>query len=492
MATKAEIHMPTNAQGVEVKKHHEQQQPGTDNTSHTNGDTCATRNDENAIANLKREEIVLIVPSPNPEEGYLIYSLIEKPSSPSSSSPSEKASSSENKTPFSLINTPYHATQLPEDLSPFLVSEGGPPLHLRSSSDPRGRTVHVVVSTHSGLKLASAFYSAVLSPLLEVLGLSVTSPSSSPSTTSNGQYNLTTTQSASSVKEFASSLSPSHPSTVLLLSGDGGVVDLINSFPVPNPPVTLALLPLGTANALFNSLHKNDSSASSSSSLVLALRTLFAGHAQQLPTFRASFSPGSTVVNGGDKVDHLRGAIVASHGFHASLVYESDTPEYRVHGSKRFGMAASELLKLSHAYDCSVSVRRPGSDGLVPLRPNDKFNYVLITLVSNLEKTFTISPDTKPLDGKLRLVYFGDVGGERTMDIMKGAYAEGKHVGMEDVGYEEVEEVRIEVKDGDERWRKVCVDGTIISLGEGGWMSVGMGDRTLAEGQGEGLSVLVG
>lgn len=33
--------------------------------------------------------------------------------------------------------------------------------------------------------------------------------------------------------------------------------------------------------------------------------------------------------------------------------------------------------------------------------------YVLATLVSNLERTFTISPDSNSLDGKLRLVRFG-------------------------------------------------------------------------------------
>ncbi len=44
-------------------------------------------------------------------------------------------------------------------------------------------------------------------------------------------------------------------------------------------------------------------------------------------------------------IDHLLGAIVASYGFHASLVWESDTPEYRKHGAKRFGMAAHGAAK---------------------------------------------------------------------------------------------------------------------------------------------------
>ncbi len=86
------------------------------------------------------------------------------------------------------------------------------------------------------------------------------------------------------------------------------------------------------------------------SSLVLGLRTLFRGTAAPLPTFRATFSPGSRLVSYDSPsdpaaVDHLLGAIVASYGFHAQLVWESDTPEYRRHGDKRFGMVAQELAQ---------------------------------------------------------------------------------------------------------------------------------------------------
>jgi hypothetical protein len=97
-----------------------------------------------------------------------------------------------------------------------------------------------------------------------------------------------------------------------------------------------------------------------------------------------------------------------------------------------------------------------------------------MSLVSNLEKAFTISPASKPLDAQLRVVHFGPLGGEGTMDIMKGAYENGKHVEMKEVGYESVDGVRIDFRETGEswKWRRCCVDGLIVGVGEGGFMDV--------------------
>jgi hypothetical protein len=179
-------------------------------------------------------------------------------------------------------------------------------------------------------------------------------------------------------------------------------------------------------------------------------------------------------------VRYLFGAVVASYGFHSQLVWESDTPDYRRHGDKRFDMAAQALLKESHAYHAAVEVKyRPHQE--FSKLGRDRFNYILATMVSDLQQNFTISPASRPLDGQLRLVHFGDVGGERTLEIMRGAYNNGAHVGMtwtggdgekDRVGYEVVEEVKATILEEDARWRKVCVDGTIVEIGQGGWMAV--------------------
>lgn len=237
----------------------------------------------------------------------------------------------------------------------------------------------------------------------------------------------------------------------------------------------LSQLPLGTGNALFHSLHKPSDLPSI---YIQGLRTLLHGIPKSLPIFSAKFSPGARLLTDEARVaspltnDTLYGAVVASHGLHATLVADSDTTEYRKHGAARFGLVAKDLLhpedgSRPHPYKANVFL-----DGKAIERK--EHGYVLASLVSNLEKTFTISPASKPLDGKLRVLHFGALDGDETMEIMMGGYADGKHVHMKAVGYQIVERIRIEFEESGDtwRWRRCCVDGLIVGVEEGGWMQV--------------------
>ncbi|SPJ73450.1 uncharacterized protein FTOL_03180 [Fusarium torulosum] len=398
-------------------------------------------------------------------------------------------------------DAPFHlsilkAEEVPSEL--HSITMAGLPPHLQhGSTNDHGVTnqVDVIVSLKSGVGLASKFWEDVLCPLWK----SFTDGGSGESS-----YRLIQTKSPETIQDYAQHLWTSDERaktrTIVLLSGDGGVVDLLNGSKGDERseiPPTIALFPLGTGNALFHSTHKPLYTEPGPMPLVLALRTLLHGVSADLPVFRASFSPGSHIVKFTDKskdtsstndpdqlqkeetsITHLQGAIVASYGFHASIVYESDTPEYRVHGDKRFRMVAEGLLKESHPYAAKISIRRRGSTAFEDI-PRETHAYVLTSLVSNLERKFTISPATRPLQSQLRLVHFGPIGGERTMSVMMKAYDEGSHVGMdwpdgEQVGYEEVDEVRVSVLEEDERWRKVCIDGTIVEIPKGGSMSIKM------------------
>lgn len=372
--------------------------------------------------------------------------------------------------------------RIPAGLEDLVVKEC--PVHLRPS-----RPVHVVVSSKSGTGLAPAAWESVVRPLLELLqGLE--GAGSAPG------FEVHVTQSESSVKEFARGLGDSDGQpTVILLSGDGGTSDLLNARNPESPSPAVAILPFGTGNALFHSLHKPLYSPAGPIPLVHGLRTLWKGTPSPLPAFSAHFPPGSKLARAGDdpdaweSVDELLGAVVFSHGFHASLIWESDTPRYREHGAARFGMVAAELLRESHPYEVEISVRAPGEGGFRALQRVDgeegsdgdvkTVGYVLAAMVSNLEQTFAISPESAPLDGKLRAVHFGAVGGERTMEIMKAAYDGGKHVGMPDVGYEEVDGLEVSSLEDDARWRKVCVDGTIVEVPKGGKVSLKRADSSV-------------
>jgi diacylglycerol kinase family enzyme len=339
------------------------------------------------------------------------------------------------------------------------------------------RETHVVLSTGSGHKHAAAFYKDVVSPILDLV-----QPGGLKDTKKH------TTQSETSILELTRDVffpvaNRGLPIRIILASGDGGIVDLVNGLSAePHSTIYVApevvLLPLGTANALYHSINAGVSNT-------WGLSALSSTTTKPLPTFTATFSPGARLLANEARREEelpkdsegrhvLYGAVVLSWGMHASLVADSDTAEYRKFGIDRFKMAAKEALypgdgSLPHPYHGKVSVLK--SDEWVAL-PDDQHLYVLSTLVSNLELPFCISPATKPLDGSMHLVHFGPTSGDEAMRIMGLAYQGGKHVDDDMVRYEGIDGLRIELAEEEGRWRRVCVDGKIIRVEKGGWIEV--------------------
>ena len=181
-----------------------------------------------------------------------------------------------------------------------------------------------------------------------------------------------------------------------------------------------------------------------------------------------------------DGTVRIYGCVVFSWGLHASLVALSDTEEMRKHGSERFKMAAGALLKEDHIYRGSVKYRSGRGEEWEEFKQKTgeagQHKYILTSMVSNLEETFCISPDSKPMDGSLRLVAIGNEPADGIMTAMTLAYQEGKHVSDEKtkdlVTYQIVDAVRIEFEEEDEKWRQVCIDGKIVAIEKGGWVEV--------------------
>jgi len=329
-----------------------------------------------------------------------------------------------------------------------------------------------VISVLAGHHKAQGYYDETLKPLLDEHGVSYTThTTTSAKTIIDLTRNLFVVNATQGVKQ-----------TIILLSGDGGMVDIINTLTSvlyrtnddSRPPSiffkpVIVLIPMGTANAL----------AWSSKVAQDPLGTMMGGSARSLPTFQARFSPGAKlVVNEGRDREALGqdgdesityGAVVFSWGLHASLVAMSDTAEYRKHGLDRFKMAAGKLLEESHQYRGKVKWRKAADAEWTSL-PSSAHSYILASMVSNLEEHFQISPATKPLDGSLRLVAIGPEPASEIMRILGLAYQSGKHVADPQVTYEEVEALRIEFDEEDEEWRMICVDGKIIAVSQGGWV----------------------
>ncbi|KAI9721008.1 MAG: hypothetical protein M1812_002487 [Candelaria pacifica] len=421
--------------------------------------------------------------------------------------------------------------------------------------------LHVIISTRAGTGLASSFFESVLQPLLESIGRSQTSYTVHPTESAETISSLTES-------EFLPLAQKGFKQTIILLTGDGGIADIINGLlsvplkleqpPPPGPTTitnpeaefhiqststtttsnnnntnftkpTIILLPFGTGNALSNSLSPNPSPNS-------PLLHLLRGTPHPLPLFKATFSPGAKKITpgssninsssrGGNQETNspptnssthdsnptptdtantnttTYGAVVFSWGFHATLVSDSDTELYRQHGSKRFQMAAKELLFPSdgsetHQYKAKISlIKKPPSssssqtntvnatekdfveeNSISPLERPSHF-YILATLVSHLEKDLTISPLSKPLDSLLRIIHFAPLSSpSEVMRIMSLAYQGGKHIEEDCVAYEDIEGLKIDFdfRDGETeaRWRRVCVDGGIWEVERGGWVDV--------------------
>jgi len=344
-------------------------------------------------------------------------------------------------------------------------------------------TTHIVISTNSGTGLATSFHETLLVPFLSLLNLS-----------QHKHYLVHSTTSAQTITELTRNLflptaNSGLAQRIILLSGDGGVTDIVNALMLGKRRDTyraplLVLLPLGTGNALAHSARLSWDGTE-------GLSAMARGVGRELPLMRVEFSPGTKVVHAGveEEIEGkteaglplVFGAVVTSWGLHASLVADSDSVEYRKFGVERFQRAAKENLfpadgSEPHAYKARVSLKRSGGavdEGWVDVGKG-KYSYVLATLVSNFESSFVISPDSKPLDGRLRVVHIGHFGGEEVMRIMNLAYQGGKHVQDGAVGYEEVEGIRIDFSgtEKDSRWRRICVDGNIFKVEVDGWVEV--------------------
>ncbi|KFX95857.1 hypothetical protein O988_05593, partial [Pseudogymnoascus sp. VKM F-3808] len=120
--------------------------------------------------------------------------------------------------------------------------------------------IYVVISSKSGTGKAAAFFKDVLQPVLKAHGLG------------ESGYQVVRTTSHETITELAETklrdkASKGVRQTVILLSGDGGVVELLNGLigaeasSVYKRPA-IAIFPFGTGNALFHSTNRQPANPS--------------------------------------------------------------------------------------------------------------------------------------------------------------------------------------------------------------------------------------
>lgn len=409
------------------------------------------------------KDIVCVVPRSDHQRGYTVLSL-------------ERSDDEGDKACERLVKIDIQS--LPEGLLSFFVES---PPHL-SREEP----VQVVISTRSGTGTAKRVFQNIIEPFFRHLAV---------------EYQVHETQSAQTIIELSRSqilerACAGIAQTVVLLSGDGGLIDIVDAFYRSNRQVRvapdIAMIPCGTGNAMASSIGFRAGPAS-------GLNGLIRGQPSPISVFAANLSRDSQLVidegrqrapiDGQSNVPFhtIYGAVVASWGLHAALVADSDTAEYRKFGSERFKLAAKELLFPSdgtepHRFQgkISLSTKKTQAQNLVQETLQEtEHMYVLATLVPRLEKDFVISPDSDAFDGCMRLLRFGPMSGEDAMRLMTLAYQGGRHVLEKVVTYTEVERVRIDFQESHERWRRVCIDGQIVAVEKGGWMEIRKEPRRL-------------
>ena len=132
-------------------------------------------------------------------------------------------------------------------------------------------------------------------------------------------------------------------------------------------------------------------------------------------------------------------------------------------------VAARQLLSpRPHIYNGKLLIDNSPAQG-------SHHTYLLIAHVSHLEPTFPIAPQQSPLSSTVSIMHIGPISGEELMDIMSTVYDNSRHLKMEQVGFaQEVSNVQFEVDEKEERWRRICIDGKIISLENGARINLQM------------------
>lgn len=268
------------------------------------------------------------------------------------------------------------------------------------------------------------------------------------------------TKSATSISELALSLKD-HKVSIIFISGDTSINEFINSLnDSEKGEIAIFPIPGGTGNSLSLSLNITNP-------LDAIIRLFSAGTTLPLNLYEVDFPQGShyLIANelGSPVPSHLKFLVVLSWGFHASLVADSDTPELRKHGIKRFQLAAHQNLSRDQKYE--------GDFYINDVELNGPFAYWLVTASQRFEPTFEISPKGDILKDELYVVTFNTQNTQYyIMDIMKEVYDKGSHIKNPNVVYKKLDKNdKIQLKTKNSKpliQRRFCVDGSIIALPE--------------------------
>ncbi|KAH9946412.1 ATP-NAD kinase-like domain-containing protein [Epithele typhae] len=382
--------------------------------------------------------------------------------------------------------------------------------------------VLVVYNPVCGDRSAQAFFDAHVLPLLAQHGVAPAKVATTESPGHVGQL----------LVDFLAAADPAAPLSVVLGSGDGTLHELINVLHKSAggsalPRINVALVPCGTANALYAALFPPSPDDDPVQYRLRSVQQLLAPAPRTIPLNLAvaDIAPGPVATPGVPRGARQAAisAVVASTALHAAILHDSEALRATDPSMERFKTAARQNVTRWYAAHVKlyprdgagvVEVYDPATGTFVPHEESSEdepivdvggpFAYFLSTVnVDRLEPAFRITPRGKDVLGEkttaaLDLVMirpFRDPSvdmdseevraafAQKQMTVVGGAYQDGKHIDMrydddgkivsEGTGPTVVEYIRCgrwvwEPDDIDERAHFVCTDGDILLIPKGG------------------------
>lgn len=327
------------------------------------------------------------------------------------------------------------------------------------------------------------------------------------------------------ISDYRSGSSESGYPNVILVGGDGTTHEFLNGFytiPLTDsayPTINLAIVPAGTANALFSSMYPKlwtqeaqqvAASAMSVDLLPEDVRRIMLKSVHALVSSAKSrlLPLMLNEINTSGEVKTLLSHLVTSHALHAAILHDADTPEMRAKhaGIERFKAAAQlnatrwthgqlSLHPLPSSWGAAVLRYLPVHKTFSPVSREEvqlegPFLYLNAMTTDRLEAAFVPAPLSSAFRQDGILPHAIDVvairpkrdqtlkGGEqeaavqfakeRLGEITAGMYDGGKHVDLSYEGGDPVVEYYrclgytfVPKKGGEEKARLVCTDGFI-------------------------------
>lgn len=347
-----------------------------------------------------------------------------------------------DKTPAANVN--YKLLNKPDgEKNQLIVRKNDLPKHLQPEVE-----ITVIDSIMSGTGRENrAFYKEILKPIFEELNI---------------KHTLLETTSPDSITDFAKSIDLAKEQTVIILSGDTSVMELVNGLPVEKTGtknnVNLVLIPLGTGNAL--------ASSAGLLSEAIAVQKIFSIESSPLPLYEVEFPEGSYAPLLEDKPIHkLLFSIVVSWGSHAQMVYHADSPELKKLGTERFKVAAGQIFQHELKYHCDILLLENEKEEKFSHSTNHRYSSILA--VSNLEKLYRVSPDSQLKKNELHILDFGDIPQQEFLGLLVAPYQGRAHVDDERVLYEPIspeKKIALQIDEEDPEKAIICVDGISVKI----------------------------